>query len=213
MRRLAAELMPVTDTVRLMVASSYATVASTGASPDHARTPLAASTGATPRNTTVQSRDSGTADVSPVTGATVKALGDASAPPHVNAIAVSALVAPHVPRSSRMTNEPSAPGNTSTRRACGLAIELIASPDSATSCNGTIAPALANTGVRSSERQTSSRRPAASDETYRRPSKKSNHSPCGSQASARPRQAAASSGETIGATTSSVPKRNSSGTS
>ena len=36
---------------------------------------------------------------------------------------------------------------------------------------------------------------------------------CGSQAAARPRQAAASSGETIGATTSSVPKRNSSGTS
>ena len=62
-------------------------------------------------------------------------------------------------------------------------------------------------------RQTSNRRPDGFEEAYRRPSKKSYHSPCGNHASVRPRLAESSSSVTIGATTSCVPKRNSSGTS
>ena len=68
------------------------------------------------------------------------------------------------PSSSLSVNEPFAPGNTSTCRDSGLprSFTLLPSPSC---CNGTIPPALANTGIRSIARHTSKRRPDFPSET------------------------------------------------
>ena len=145
-------------TVRLSVSASYATSGAAAEPSTVARTARIAS-GAMPRNVTVQSREAGMTSVAPSAGAIENC---AESPSKRSAISVDAqrslLCA--APSSSHSVKLFSAPGNTTTCSARGLATELSASP-SAGICSGTIAPGLANTGMRSRSRQASRRRPSA----------------------------------------------------
>ena len=82
-------------------------------------------------------------------------------PVHVNCVRhspgelIPSCTSAYTPLSSYMVNELSAPGNTSTCIAAGLSMELFVQD-----CMGMMAPALANTGMRSRARQTSMVRPS-----------------------------------------------------
>ncbi len=164
---------------RLSVCSSYAISAVSQAMPLMVICSSPVPTGETPRNTIVQSRRSGTDSTAPSTGEISNLLPpDPVASPSLalsamsarqsNVIIVSAMCArlaqDTIPSSSRNVKVPSAPGKTSTCRTEGLRRSLTSSPV-ASSCNGMMPPALANTGMRSSARHTSSRRPDALSET------------------------------------------------